>query len=200
MKTRRIAILAAVLATLALASSASAASRITGCFSYNGVRYNGLSTSILYKTTSGGWAYLNGSNGVTRGYGCATYNINGRYRSWYLRMKAVAVASQWRGFFSGATPYYSGSGNGIYRLGVARMRFYVLPAYVARPPVYSGLTSSWLDQMNNPCGANASPAMQVACFMDAHGMHGNVVVPPRQSDGDGVPDYLDRWPTDPSRW
>lgn len=198
---RWVATFAAVVAIAAVgATSASAASRITGCFSYNGVRYNGLSTSILYKTTSGGWAYLPSSNGVSRGNGCATYNISGRYQNWYLRLRATAVAPQWRGFFSGSTPFYAGTGAGSYNLGTARMGFYTLPSYVARPPLSSSLTSGWLDQMNNPCGANASPAMQVACYMDAHHMHGNVVVPPRQSDGDGVPDYLDRYPLDSSRY
>ena len=176
---RRIAILAAVLACgLALASSASAASRITGCFSYNGTRYNGLTTSILYKTTSGGWATLRGSNGTTRGKGCATYNVNGQARSWYLRVRAVGMAPSRTGFFSGTTPSYGPSGNSTYNLGTARMGFYRLPTFVPRPPSTS-LTGTWIDQMapSSACGPGASPAMQVACYMDANGMHGNVVVP-----------------------
>jgi hypothetical protein len=159
-----------------LASSAMAASQITGCFSYNGVRYNGLTTSVQYKTVSGGWGALSGSNGSTRGHGCATYNINGVPRSYYLRILAVAMAPNRTGFFSGHTPYYSRGGNGRYNLGTGNMSFYRLPTYVAPPPS-TNLTSSWIDQMATSCGSNASPAMQVACYMDQHGMHGNVVVP-----------------------
>jgi hypothetical protein len=202
MKRKTIIVLAAFICCLAFGSSASAASRVGACFGYQGVRYTGLSTSIQYHTTSGSWAYLAGSNARTLSDGCVTYNITGRYRNWHLRIKATAVVPEWRGFFVGVTPYYGPSGYGRYYLGQGTLQLWVLPATVPTAPSGgNGLTSTWLDQMtpgsgNSPCGSYANPAMQVACYMDAHGMRGNVVVLPRDFDNDGVNDGSDRYPND----
>jgi hypothetical protein len=210
MRLRSLAItIAAFAAAGALAASpAMAARRISACFTYNGVRYTGLSTNIEYQTANGSWRFLQGSSGHLLSNGCVTYNVTGRYRRWHLRIRASALVSAWRAAFDGTTPYYGPSGAGVYNLGVGRLQLLVLPPAAPSATTPGGdfavNTQEWLDQMTGGptaanCSANASPAMQVACYMDAHGLVGNVVVIPRDTDGDGVYDDLDRYPGDPFR-
>jgi hypothetical protein len=183
------------------ASSASAASRISGCFSYAGIRYQNLSTNVLYQTTDGGWRFLAGSVARTDSNGCIAYNISGRPRDWHLRIRATGAVPNWRGMFDGLTPYFGGGDGRSYQLGEGRLSFYYLPATAQTPPDSNDLTSSWLDGMSsggNGGGCSSSGAMLVACYMDAHGMHGNVVVNDRDTDGDGWFDWQDNRPQDPS--
>lgn len=213
MSVRKVAF--AVLMTAGLASAAgvllpaqaSAASRIRGCFVYNGVRYAGLSTSVEYQTTANRWAYLKSSGGHTLSDGCVAYNITGSYRRWHLRIKATAVVPQWRGFFLGSTPYYAPGDGSSYNLGQGVLRLWILPpAAPTAPPAasYGNVdTSQWLNDMSGGGGGgscSSSTAMQVACYMDQHGMHGNVVVLPRDFDGDGRLDDVDPYPQDKYRY
>ncbi len=200
-----LAVSLAVAAVVAAANApaASAASEIKACFSFNGVRYQNLSTSVEYWTKGGYWGFLRGSAGVTESDGCVTYTIGGAPQGWYLRIRATAVVPNWRGVFDGHTPYYANPGTRFTWLGEGRLQFYYLPAAVETPPDNWRFTDDWLDAMSNggsgsdPCSFNG--AMAVACYMDAHGLHGNVVVPNRDSDGDGWYDWQDPYPQDKYR-
>jgi len=194
-------LMAAVAATAAVVAlgaptPASAASRISGCFAYGGSRYSGLSTSVEFQLKNGGWAFLAAGRNVTGRNGCASYNISGRARTYHLRIAARASVPQWRGFFVGATPLYAPWDERSWYLGEGRLSFYVLPPVVPTAPEWGGLTGTWLDEMTGGAGpsCSSSSAMLVACYMDQHGMHGNVVVIPRDSDGDGWLDSQDKYP------
>jgi hypothetical protein len=182
-------------------AQASAASRISACFDYAGTRYEGLSTNVEYMTTGGGWAYLPGTRGYTESNGCVAYRVSGRHRSWYLRIKATASVPLWRGIFSGPTPHYGPAGRGKYYLGEGRLRFFTLPAAAPTAPSFGGVdTSQWLNDMtggSNGPDCSSSTSMMVACYMDRHGLHGNVVVPIRDYDHDGWTDDRDNYPRDP---
>jgi hypothetical protein len=187
-------------------ASALGARRISGCFAYNGVRYSGLSTNVEYQTISGGWRYLSQSAGHTLSDGCVAYNITGRYRNWHLRIKATAVVPQWRAVFIGSTPFYGRYGSGSYNLGQGRLSLLIIPAAAPSAPTTAPgaiNTNEWLNDMTgspaaNNCSSSASPAMQVACYMDQHGLHGNVVTQPRDQDNDGVYDDQDHYPMNAS--
>jgi hypothetical protein len=193
------AILLAGAVSLATPSGAAAASRISACFYYNGYWWKGLSTIIEYQTVSGGWRYLPGSNGYTGSQGCATYNISGRYRQWHLREVAfgqLKVGPDRLGVFLGTSRYYAPSGLQRANLGTRQLSLYTFPA----PSGYDGLTSSWMQEMSGS-GQNcsSSAAMQVACWEDQQGIHGDIVVVPVDSDHDGVYDDVDAFPHDKYR-
>jgi hypothetical protein len=198
---RRASVLLACTAFAVLAidtAPAGAASAISGCFRYQTTAITGLPTSVQYRTTSGDWAVLRNSLGHTDASGCITYNITGSVRTYSaLRIYAAGVVPAWRAMVDGATPYYASAGGSTYRLGTSSLRMRYLPASVATAPT-SG-TSSWLDEMTNgaACTNDPSPAMQVACYMDRNGMHGNVVV--LDYDHDGIEDRYDNYPRDPYR-
>jgi hypothetical protein len=119
-----------------------------------------------------------------------------------LRIRATGVAANWRGVFNGYSYYYAPGTQSSYNLGEGRLNFYYLPATASTPPDDPWGTGNWLDQMSNGgsgSGCSSSPAMQVACYMDQHGLHGNVVVLDRDSDGDNVDDWQDRYPQDKYR-
>jgi hypothetical protein len=182
-------------------ASASAASQLSGCFAYRGTPISGLSTNLEYLTTSNTWRWL-GAVGHTNAYGCVSYSIwSPMWRTYFIRIRATGVVPAWRAVVSGSTPYYAGGDRRSYRLGTGSLSLSLLPATVPDPPSYSGLTAGWLDEMSGSNGSgncDSSTAMQVACYMDAHGLHGNVVV--NDADGDGVLDDNDNYPQDPTRW
>lgn len=194
-----------VAVTGALAGLASppamAASQITGCFSYAGTRYQNLSTNVEYVNTRNGWSFMSGSVGRTRSNGCVTYDVSGAARRWSLRIHASGAVPNWRGMFSGYSRYRSVSGRHRSHLGEGRMAFYYLPPAATTPPDSFGMTSNWLDGMSSgeSGGCGSSAAIMVTCYMDARGMHGNVVVPDRDADGDHVYDWQDRYPQDKYR-
>ena len=184
------------------AAPALAATRISGCFSYRGVRYQNLSTSVLYRNTLGGWSYLRGSGWRTNSSGCVTYNIGGRSQNWSLLIKATGAVPNWRGMFSGTSHYYAPGYGGSYYLGEGRLAFYYLPSTAPTPPNDNWSPGNWLAGMSNGGGGggcSSSDAMAVACYMNSHNLNGNVIVPYRDSDGDGYFDYEDYYPTDSSR-
>jgi len=193
------------------ATPASAAGRLTGCFSYAGVRYSGLSTAIEYQTRSGGWRLLAVGQKPTNSRGCDTWNVQGAARGWILRIRAVGLVPRWHGLFQGFTFHDAPAGNDAYILGGGALRFFPLPTEApSTPPQLSSggnpdnwgdLTNTWLNEMTeNGRNCSATPAMMVACYMDDHGMHGDVIVPsPPDSDGDGIYDEFDRYPHDLTR-
>lgn len=179
------------------ASPAHAASRLSACFSYGGQRYQNLSTNVLFKNTAGGWTFLANSAGHTRSDGCVIYNISGRVQNWSLQVRATGAVPNWRGVFNGFTPTFAPAGQGSYYLGEGRLAFYYLPASAPTPPDNRNMTSNWLDSMSsgsNGSGCSNNAALVVTCWMDANGMHGNVIVQDRDSDHDGYIDAQDRYP------
>src|SRR4029078_1456075 len=81
----RATVLALLLSTIALGLAAaapreaSAAASVEGCFSYACVRYQTLSTTLLY-AEGGYWHTWNGTDGLTDANGCVRYNIGFSYR------------------------------------------------------------------------------------------------------------------------
>jgi hypothetical protein len=108
-----VAALLVPLGLVVMAPSAHAASRVVGCFSYAGTRYQGLATQLEWRDT---------------------------------------------------------------------------------PPRATTLQDEWLADMTARGSCNSSPAAQVACYMDNHGLVGNVVTRNRDSDGDGTIDGYDNYP------
>lgn len=170
-------------------SSARAAASIEGCFSYAGVRYENLSTVLLY-SQGGYWHYWANTRYHTNSYGCVRYNLAYKYRNVRATIKAAAVIPEWRGVFIGQSPYGSPKGRGSWNLGEGQLRFYYLPPEVDD---WTGSTAGWIDEMSS-ANCSSSAALAVACYMDSHGMHGNVVVVPKDTDGDGWTDGLDNYP------
>jgi hypothetical protein len=195
----RVATLAAVVLGLAPAQ-AHAASALSGCFGVNGTAITGLSTDLQYLTTGGSWRGLPSSHGTTDARGCVRYTVRGVTRSYSLRIHGAGVVPSWNAVVDGATPHYASAGRRTYDLGTSNMRWTRLPAAMTTSPGYGVDTNSWLDQMTDgsACTNNPSPAMQVACYMDRHNMHGNVVV--LDDDLDGVENAQDRYPQDPRYW
>lgn len=196
---KKIATVAAALAAISISTGAlapapaSAASSLSGCFNYNGTRYQNLSTDLEYRTSSGGWAYLTGTRYVTGSDGCVHYTVSGSYRSLMLRIVATGSVPAWRGVFRGYSPYYSFTGKGASNLGEGKLGFYFLPATPAASE-WGVDTSAWLNEITGSTSCNSSSAMQVACYMDQHGLHGNVIVQSRDYDGDGWFDSQDNYP------
>lgn len=181
-----------------LQTPAWAASRITGCFYYNGAWWKGLSTAIEYQTVSGGWNRLQGSNWHTGSQGCATYHISGRYRQWHLREVAfgeLKVGPNSLGMFLGVSRYYSPSGAGRANLGSGQLTLYTFPM----PSDDDWAAGNWLNEMSGSGAPNCSSsgAMQVACWEDRNGIHGDIVVVPHDTDNDGIYDDVDRNATNP---
>src|SRR5437016_5037105 len=173
-RTIRALILSALaLAALSIPSQATAASRISACFYYNGYDWQGLSTVIEYQTVSGGWRRLPGNSLWHTNYnGCSTYNIHGRYQQWHLREVAfglVAAGPDRIGFFLGTSRYYSRFGTTNDFLGQRLLGFWSI--YVG-----SGFdvdTSGWLKDLSGNGVPNcfSSPAMQIACWENQQGIH-----------------------------
>lgn len=194
--------LAAAVAALAFAampaSPAHAAAAVSGCFAYAGTAISGLSTNLEYQTTSGAWRWLGGV-GATNRAGCVAYTIRGTWQRYRVRIKATGVVTSWNAVLDGATPYYAGGDARSYRLGSGRLRSTSIPRTAPAASAWGVDTAGWLNEMDNACTRpNLSPAMLVACYMDQHGLHGNVVVLDR--DGDGVEDQYDAYPNDRTRW
>ena len=174
-------------------AQASAAKSVESCFSYGGVRYQNLSTTLLY-SQGGYWHYWRGTNWVTDSRGCVRYNISYAYREVRATIKAVGSVPEWRGMFVGYSPAASPRGRGSWNLGEGQLSFYYLPATVQTSSEWGVNTNEWLNEVSGSVNCSSSPAMQVACWMDQHGMHGNVVVIPKDSDEDGWTDAEDRYP------
>jgi len=198
-KAALVAMVAAV--GFVLVPAASAANRVTGCFTYDNAPVTGLSTNLEYLTVSNTWRYL-GAPAATDGNGCVTYTILARtWKTYSVRIRASAFVPEWRAMFSGATPYYAPGGSATYRLGAGTVGLYVLPASAPPEASFDGLTNGWLDQMTSGGGGGgcgSSSAMLVACYMDSHRLHGNVVVLDR--DHDYHEDDVDRAPDNPNLW
>ena len=190
-----------VLAIAAMAPGrAQAATAISGCFGVNGTMVTGLSTDVQYLTTVRTWHSLAGSVGQTDASGCVHYRISGAARRYSLRIHAAGVVPAWAAMVDGATPHYAPGRRRSYALGTSNMRVSYLPPSVATTPQADVDTSDWLNQMTDgsACANDPSPAMQVACYMDRHNMHGNVVV--LDDDHDGVENAQDRYPQDSRYW
>jgi hypothetical protein len=199
--------LAALLASAWAVSTASAASHITACFSYGGYAYRNLSTSAWSLRTNGGYGMIPGSFYMTDNNGCVRYTITGSDRhDSRIKIRASASAPAWRGYLDGFSYQYAPDGGLNYTLARTGLHFYALPSTVPDPPVQNGnpggLTASWMDALNNnpgSTGCNTSTAMQVACYMDANHLHGNVVVVSKDSDGDHCYDWQDNYVFDKFR-
>ena len=159
-----------------------AAARVTGCFGYNGTNYNNLATTLqYYHFATRTWTTLPLTPVYTSGYGCVRWNIYGSWtRFKRIRIKATGLVAGSSGVFQGFSPYYAPSGTGRYLLGTGQLAFIPFPTSV--PPVPQtqdpNITRSWLDQITGGanCGTLTDPALQVACYMDQHGLVGNTVV------------------------
>ena len=126
-----------------------------------------------------------------------SYTVSGNYRTWNFRIHAAGAVPAWRGFFNGVSRYYGPSGDGSYNLGETALSFYVIPASWSTPPRNEVNFDSWLEDMTDSgrrSTCQSSGAASVACYMDAHGLVGNVVVQYRDSDGDGIFDASDPYP------
>jgi hypothetical protein len=183
---------------------ASAASRISACFSYRGYAYRNLSTAAYSLRVSGTYKMIPNSFYRTDSSGCVSYTMSGSdINDSRVKIRASGSAPGWRGYLDGFSASYAPAGRGRYSLGRANLGFYRLPPAAPNPPVANGnqggLTSSWMDALNGSVDCNQSPAMQVACYMDRNHLHGNVVTVPRDFDGDGVEDWQDNYVGDPSR-
>ena len=200
---KKIAGIAAIAAAFALSTgtlapqSASAATGFSGCFTYKGVSYRNVSTQLEYMTTSGGWIALDDSISATDSRGCYHYSVWGSWTRLNLRVVAAATVPGWRGLFWGYSPHYAPGDNATYYIGTGALNFLSLAGLPAAPRSTS-LTSSWLDEMVAGRGCDTSSAMEVACYMDEHGMVGNTVVQYRDFDGAGYRDNIDLWPNDSS--
>jgi hypothetical protein len=97
--------------------------------------------------------------------------------------------------FLGASRYYAPGGLRRVYLGARQLSLYTFP----KPSGYDGLTGSWMDQMSGSGGpdCSSSAAMQVACWEDQHGIHGDIVVVPKDTDDDGYYDDVDAQPSNP---
>lgn len=182
-----------------IAQPAQAAGAIYSCFSYGGQRYQNLSTFLEYLGTDGRWYAAEGTASYTRANGCITYHFTPSWQQYMFRVHAVALVPQWRGVFNGISPHYGPSGSQQYDVGEARLAFYTLPSNYQDPPVSRTLTDDWLDDMTSSTytsTCSSSSAASVACYMDSHNLVGNVVVPYRDFDGDGVIDIKDNFPND----
>lgn len=188
------AVLTIAVAGALAAAPASAASGVSACFAYNGVRYQGLSTNLEY-AESGYWHFFGGTLGTTLSEGCVSYSIPSRYRRVQLRIKADASVPEWRGMFVGYSPTYAPKGRRSWYLGESQMGFYYLPSTVPNASEWGVDTNAWLNEITGSVNCSSSTAMQVACYMDEHNMHGNIVVLPKDSDGDGWLDTQDDYPT-----
>lgn len=191
--------LASLSASLFAASPASAASSVTGCFPYQG-----LSTAVYSQVPSvTTYLYVPGSDAFTDPNGCVTYYVHDPdYQTVDLKIRASAAVPAWRAFLDAWPNVHATPGTGTANLGLTQMRFLLLPPRVPDPPraaaLYGSqsLTDSWMEGMNHtPArgGCQSNAAMVVACYMDRHDMFGNVVVPSRDSDEDGVPDFKDNF-------
>lgn len=178
-------------------SPAAAASSITACFSYGSTPIRNLSTNVDYLTRGGRWAWL-GAPARTDARGCIRYRMTGAHRRYTLRVRASGVMPQWRGMLDGVSPWAGHGGNHAAYLGRRGLRFSPLPAAAPPAPRFGGVdTGAWLDGMSSGSagsGCSSSTGMMVACYMDQHGLHGNVIF--FDYDGDGVQDAYDSYPRD----
>jgi hypothetical protein len=188
-----------------LASGATAAGGVRACFTFRGAPVGNLTTTLEKRMTDGSFTYL-GAPYRTDRYGCVTYSIHGWWQNRRVRVHAVGFVANTRYVLIANSYYYSGFGRGFYRLGTGFLRLYVLPAQTTPTPAQNSGSwdpGDWVGQMggspNNSAFCNQSPAMQVACYMDRHNMHGNVVSLDLDHDGHlaGVNDVDD---SDPNRW
>lgn len=185
----------AVLMSCALASTAgtaSAASSVTGCFGAGSVSVSGLYTQVEYRS-SGRWYPVSRSLSSTGENGCVSYTLGGSLRNANVKIAAAGIVPAWNQMVWGSTPRMATPGYGSAFVGWSALYGVAL--------TQESMTQGWLDQMSSPSGntpfCSTSPAAQMACYMDQHNMQGDVVVPvPRDSDGDGYPDYEDRYPHD----
>jgi hypothetical protein len=187
-------------------SPASAARYVKGCFSYNGYYYQGVAINLEYKTVSGAWRFLPNTASSTLAEGCQSYTITGTWRRFYIRMKATAWTADYGGFFLGVSRY-AGPNNHRWSLGVNALRLYTLPpqALPAPAPPASGTLDEWTAGVGNwvneitgprtPAMCAQSAAMQVACYMDSHGLQGNVVYTTGDVDEDGYYGLDDHYPS-----
>jgi hypothetical protein len=192
------AIAAISISTGALAPApASAATGVAGCFNYNGVAYTNVVTQ-LESYTSSGWQALPETVSHTDSNGCYSYWVSGGWAQLNLRVVAAAWAPALRGFLWGYSPSYATPGTGSVNVGNGSLGY--IPAG-SLPAPKKKLTSSWLDEMvaARTCDGTGSSAMQVACYMDEHGMVGNVIVQYVDSDGDGYLDTQDKYDHNSSR-
>lgn len=140
-----------------------AASRITGCFNYNGVAVSRLyALAEVYSFDSRQWkAVPGGALGLTNSNGCVAFNIAPGWQRTYMRISAIGYVPSWNLIVTGTTPSYGpADGRGWY-LGNASMAGYRAPA-----PVRSGsLTGSWLDGMTGS-SSGPSSAMRLASWID----------------------------------
>jgi hypothetical protein len=189
-------------AFFAAAPAAHAASAISACFSYQGQRYQGLATVLEYMGTDSAWYPLDNTVAQVESDGCVSYTINSGFESYQFRIRAVGIAAATRGLFSGTSQYYAPSGGETFDLGEGDLTFYPLPESWPTAPRTVSLQDDWLSHMTNGGGTstcNTSAAAEVACYMDANGLVGNVIVQTPDMDDDDVPDDLDHFPGDTHR-
>ena len=175
---------------MSTAGQASAATQVAGCFGYAGVNYNGLGVRLEYLASDGKFYPLQSSPTVyTSGNGCAAFDLYGSWTALNVHLVAFGWVPNWRGFFLGTSPQYATPGNGPVSVGTGQLSFYLLPHRAPDPPV----NDPWTMKLG-PTNCNVNAAMAAACSNDANGIHGNVVVVPRDSDGDNVDDRFDNYP------
>jgi hypothetical protein len=179
--------LAVVSTSMTLAASASAAAVVSGCFTYQGTGVQGLTTALEYQTRTG-WAFL-GAESTTHMNGCVRYTIRGTWRNLNVRIRAAALLRDGQTIAWASSPTYGRAGYGSYGLGTRALTFYRIPGQDLW-----NVTGTWLAEMDHP-NCSSSSAMQVACYMDDHGMVGNLVSFP-DTDRDGTWDLADNWPDD----
>jgi hypothetical protein len=183
--SQALVVLVAAAAALLLAGKASAASFVTGCFTYQGAGVPGLGTVLEYQTQYGTWAYL-GTPHKTDSSGCVGYTIG--TQNLRIRIRAGAPLGDGRTIATAVSVYYASPGNGSYFLGRAPLGFFTLPT------PWWDVTGTWMSSMDNPnCYANA--ALLVACHMRNNQMYANPISF-YDSDRDGVWDLADRYPSD----
>ena len=159
-----------------------AAAGVTGCFGYAGVNYNNLATTLqYYHFADGTWRTLPLTPVYTSGFGCVRWTIYGSWTSYKrIRIYATGLVAGGRGIFVGASPYYAPGGTRRYLLGTGQLAFIPFPTSVPPAPQTQdpNITRSWLDQVSGGanCATLTDPALQVACYMDQHGLVGNTVV------------------------
>lgn len=87
-------------------------------------------------------------------------------------------------------------GVGRVNLGSRQLSLYTFQT----PSSFNVQTSGWMDQMSGAGGPNCSisAAMQVACWENEQGIHGDIIVLPHDADGDGYYDEVDSLPNNAS--
>ncbi len=166
---------AAVLLPSALApGTASAASRIRGCFQHSGQAVGGLYAIIEY-WGAGQWRPAPGALSTTNVNGCVAFNISPGWRGTHMKIDAIGYVESGGVIVAGKTPYYSPADNGRWYVGTAAMTGYAVPS----SEDWSGGTGGWLDGMTggsssgDVCGT--SPAAAIGCYIEGLGVHINNV-------------------------